>query len=67
MNPVAVLEALEAIAYAPDALEVVGRHIISADEVTVEDLVAAGLSGGDIIAVRRALDPSVGDDCLPVL
>ena len=59
LNPVAVLEALEAMGFAADALETVGQAIITAEAVSVEDLVSAGLSGRDIIAVRRALDPSV--------
>ena len=61
MDPVAVLEALEAVGYTPDALEAVGRRIIFAEVVGVDDLVAAGLSGGSVVAVRRALDPSVSE------
>ena len=61
MDPVAVLEALEAVGYTPDALEAVGQRIIGAEVVGVDDLVAAGLSGGDVVAVRRALDPSVSE------
>ena len=61
MDPVAVLEALEAVGYTPDALEAVGRRIICAEVVGVDDLVAAGLSGGSVVAVRRALDPSVSE------
>ena len=60
MNPVAVLESLDAMGYAPAALDTVGRNIIALEVVSVHDLVAVGLSGQDIIAVRRALDPSVG-------
>ena len=60
MNPVAVLEALVAFGCAPEALDAVGRNIIALEVVSVQDLVAVGLSGQDIIAVRRALDPSVG-------
>ena len=61
MDPVAVLDVLEAAGYAPDALEAVGQRIIGAEVVSVDDLVAAGLSGGDVVAVRRALDPSVSE------
>ena len=61
MDPVAVLEALEASGYSPDALEAVGRRIIGVEGVAVDDLAAAGLSGRDIVAVRRALDPSVSE------
>ena len=63
MDPVAVLHALEALGYTPDALESVGPRIIVAEVVSVDNLVAAGLSGRDIIAVRRALDPSVSKGC----
>ena len=59
MDPVAVLDALKAINHTPEALQDVGQHIISAAVVGVDDLVAAGLSGRAIIAVRRAMDPSV--------
>ena len=61
MDPVAVLDVLEAAGYTPDALETVGQHIIGAEVVGVADLAAAGLSGGDVIAVRRALDLSVSE------
>ena len=61
MDPVAVLKALEAAGYSPDALEAVGQHIICAAGVAVDDLVVAGLSGRDVVAVRRALDPSVSE------
>ena len=56
-----MLEALEAVGYTPDALEALGQRIIGAKVVGVDDLVAAGLSGGDIVAVRSALDPSVSE------
>ena len=67
MDPVAVLDVLEAAGYAPDALEAVGQRIIGAEVVCVDDLAAAGLSGGDVIAVRRALDPSVSEQFFCVL
>ena len=59
MSTVAVLETLEAMGQDADALETIGRRIIAADTVSVAELAAAGLSGRDIIAVRRALDPRV--------
>ena len=59
MDPVAVLDALQARGFASDALESVGQRIIGMEVVGVDDLVAAGLSGGDVVAVRRALDPKV--------
>ena len=62
MDPVAVLEALEAAGYSREALEAVGQRIIGVCGVTVDDLVAAGLSGRDVITVRRALDPSVSTE-----
>ena len=59
MHPVAVLEALEELGYPADALEAIGQRIFAMDSVTVAELAAAGLAGRDIIAVRRAMDPTV--------
>ena len=59
MHPVAVLEVLETMGFNPHALEAVGQAIVAVDTVDVAGLAAAGLSGRDIIAVRRALDLSV--------
>ena len=59
MSPVDVLDALDAMGRAPDLLEAIGQHIVAVEVVGVDDLATAGLSGRDIIAVRRALDPSV--------
>ena len=59
MNPVEVLDAVVALGYKSEVVEVVGQQIITLDSVSVSDLSSCGLSGRDVVAIRRYLDPSV--------
>ena len=50
-----VLEALQTTGYDSDKLEAVAQRIVLTDTVSFAELVAAGLTGRDIVAVRRLL------------
>ena len=55
MNPIAVIDCLKSLGHDHRKLERIAKGIVLAETVAVSDLAGAGLSGSDIIAVRRAL------------
>ena len=59
MNPVEVLDAVVALGYKSEVVEVVGQQIITLDSVSVSDLSSCGLSGRDVVAIRQHLVSSV--------
>ena len=59
MSPMEVLDAVVARGYKSEVVEAVGERINTLDSVSVSDLSSCGLSGRDVVAIRRYLDPSV--------